>query len=67
VADQPTATMMPIFYRRLAAGEPRAQALRSAQIEMIARLRKGSIRISDGRALPERPAYWAAFNLSGEP
>lgn len=67
VADQPTATMMPIFYQHLASGEPRAQALRAAQMEMIARLRKGTVRIADGRALPERPAYWAAFNLSGEP
>ncbi len=67
VADQPTAIMMPIFYRHLASGEPRAHALRAAQMEMIARLRKGTIRIADGRALPERPAYWAAFNLSGEP
>jgi CHAT domain-containing protein/tetratricopeptide (TPR) repeat protein len=70
VADQPTATLMPLFYGRLAKGESRAQALRLAQLDLIKQLRAGRVRvgvIGASRPLPERPAYWAAFSLSGEP
>lgn len=70
VADQPTAVLMPLFYQNLAQGQSRAQALRSAQLDLIARLRDGRLRIPLGgkfQPLPERPAYWAAFSLSGQP
>jgi CHAT domain-containing protein len=70
VADEPTATLMPLFYNRLTKGESRAQALRLAQLDLIARLRAGRVRVGvmgTLRPLPERPAYWAAFSLSGEP
>jgi CHAT domain-containing protein/tetratricopeptide (TPR) repeat protein len=70
VADQPTAVLMPLFYQNLAQGQPRAQALRSAQLELIARLRAGRLRVPVGSSLqplPERPAFWAAFSLSGQP
>jgi len=70
VADQPTAVLMPLFYQNLARGQARAQALRSAQLDVIARLRAGRLRVPIGRSmtsLPEKPAYWAAFSLSGEP
>ncbi len=42
------------YYRRLAAGEGRADALRQAQLEM--------------RAVPGRssPYFWAGFILSGD-
>ena len=61
---------MPLFYQNLAQGQSRAQALRSAQLDLIARLRAGRLRIPLGgklQPLPERPAYWAAFSLSGQP
>jgi CHAT domain-containing protein/tetratricopeptide (TPR) repeat protein len=70
VADQPTAVLMPLFYQNLAAGQSRAQALRSAQLELIAQLRAGRLRVPVGanrQPIPERPAYWAAFSLSGQP
>jgi len=70
VADQPTAVLMPLFYQNLAAGQSRAQALRSAQLELIAQLREGRLRVPVGatrQPIPERPAYWAAFSLSGQP
>ncbi|MBS1800840.1 MAG: CHAT domain-containing protein [Acidobacteria bacterium] len=70
VADQPTAILMPLFYGRLAKGESRAQALRSAQLDLIEQLRTGRIRVNimgTSRRIPERPAYWAAFSLAGEP
>ncbi len=70
VADQPTAILMPLFYQNLAHGQSRAQALRSAQLELITRLRAGRLRVPVGgslQPLPERPAYWAAFSLSGQP
>jgi CHAT domain-containing protein len=52
------------------AGQSRAQALRSAQLELIAQLRAGRLRVPVGanrQPIPERPAYWAAFSLSGQP
>jgi CHAT domain-containing protein len=70
VADQPTAILMPLFYQNLAHSQSRAQALRSAQLELIARLRTGRVRVPVGSSLQplsERPAYWAAFSLSGQP
>jgi Uncharacterized protein conserved in bacteria len=70
VADQPTAVLMPLFYKNLANGQSRARALRSAQLEIITRLRADRLRVPVGgslQPLPERPAYWAAFSLSGEP
>ncbi len=70
VADQPTAVLMPLFYRNLEHGDSRAAALRKAQLTLIEDLRRQRVRVSLGGAqvpLPERPAYWAAFALSGEP
>ncbi len=70
VADQPTAILMPLFYRNLEHGDSRATALRKAQLTLIEDLRAHRVRVSIGSArtpLPEKPAYWAAFSLSGEP
>jgi tetratricopeptide (TPR) repeat protein len=55
VADQPTADFMEIFYRRLAGGEGKAQALRAAKLDF---LRSGNERT--------QPKYWAAFVLNGD-
>jgi CHAT domain-containing protein len=53
VSDLATRDLMAGFYRRLAAGEGRAEALRAVQLEM---------RTQPGRA---HPYYWASFILSG--
>jgi CHAT domain-containing protein/tetratricopeptide (TPR) repeat protein len=70
VADQPTAVLMPLFYRNLEQGDSRASALRKAQLTLIEDLRRQRVRVSLGSTrtpLPEKPVYWAAFSLSGEP
>jgi CHAT domain-containing protein/tetratricopeptide (TPR) repeat protein len=54
VADLATSQLMTDYYRRLVDGEPRAEALRSAQLEMLKRSEWG------------HPFYWAAFVPSGE-
>jgi CHAT domain-containing protein/tetratricopeptide (TPR) repeat protein len=55
VSDRSTADVMERFYRRLANGEPKDEALRAAQLEMI---RAGGPR--------SHPFYWAAFHLVGD-
>ena len=53
IADAPTADLMQAFYKRLASSD-RADALRAAQLELLAR--------------PEtsHPYYWAAFVVTGD-
>ena len=53
VSDDATRDLMIAFYRRLAAGEPRAEALRQAQL--------GFLRRPDRR----HPYFWAGFILAG--
>jgi len=53
VEDQATAQFMTVFYRHLAQGEEKAQALRHAQLEM---LYSGA-----------PPYFWAGYELDGEP
>jgi CHAT domain-containing protein len=53
VPDEQTRELMEDFYRRLLAGEPRAEALRQAQLAMKARY-------------PD-PFYWGAWICQGEP
>jgi CHAT domain-containing protein len=70
VADQPTAAMLPRFYRALQSGQSPSDSLRTAQIAMLQDLRNGRIKVKtlqSDQALPPDPAYWAAFALSGEP
>jgi CHAT domain-containing protein/Tfp pilus assembly protein PilF len=55
VGDRRTAPLMTAFYRRLAGGSTKAEALREAKLEML--------RQSPGLA----PRYWAPFVLIGEP
>jgi CHAT domain-containing protein len=52
VEDQATAQFMTVFYRHLAQGEGKAEALRQAQLEML-----------DSGA---SPYFWAGFELDGE-
>jgi CHAT domain-containing protein/tetratricopeptide (TPR) repeat protein len=51
VADTETAQLMADYYRRLARGEGRSEALRSAQVALLGK----------------HPFYWAAFTISGDP
>jgi CHAT domain-containing protein/tetratricopeptide (TPR) repeat protein len=70
VADEPTARLLPDFYRNLIAGQSRTEALRNAQLSLISDLRHGKVAVSTagGRTvLSEDPLFWAAFSLSGEP
>ena len=54
VSDRRTATLMESFYRHLAEGEPKADALRSAKLELL-------------RREPNlAPRYWAPFVLVGD-
>src|SRR5262249_48173458 len=53
VPDQQTQELMVDFYRRILAGQPRAEALRQAQLEIKARY-------------PD-PVNWAAFVCQGDP
>lgn len=52
VADDSTADLMAVFYRKLKEGKPKDQALQDAQVFMI----------RHGRA----PFHWAAFQLTGD-
>jgi CHAT domain-containing protein/Tfp pilus assembly protein PilF len=54
VADGATRELMTSYYRRLLAGEGRAEGLRQAQLAMLRGARWG------------HPAYWASFILSGD-
>jgi len=70
VADQPTAALLPTFYRELSGGKSRSAALRNAQLALIQKLRTGKVHANTPLGpitLPEDPLYWAAFSLSGEP
>jgi CHAT domain-containing protein len=53
VPDEQTRELMEDFYRRILRGEPRAEALRQAQLEMK-------------KKYPD-PFYWGAFICQGEP
>ena len=51
--DEQTRELIDDFYRRILAGEPRAEALRQAQLEMK-------------KKYPD-PFYWGAFICQGDP
>jgi len=54
VKDEPTRELMEMYYRRLTGGEGRTEALRQAQLEMLA------------RPFRKHPYYWASFITMGE-
>ncbi len=67
VDDQGTAEMMVRFHRHLRAGLPKDEALRAAQVELIA----GPVRVagSDPQGVEidaTAPYYWAAFQIIGD-
>ena len=57
VVDEATADLMVRFYRNLRAGQPKAEALRAAQVE--------GIRSRDDPA-DAAPFFWAAFQVYGD-
>jgi CHAT domain-containing protein len=67
VADQVTAELMARFHRHLAAGLPKDQALRAAQLELIRE--PLTIITASGQPLEmdaSAPFFWAAFQLFGD-
>jgi CHAT domain-containing protein len=54
VSDRATAQLMVLFYRKLAQGETREDALRDAKLQMF------------HQTATAHPAFWAAFVLQGE-
>ena len=58
IPDTASATLMTNFFNHLSAGQPKADALRNAQLEMIARLKKEGI--------TPHPFFWAAYTLTGK-
>jgi CHAT domain-containing protein len=70
VADEPTAMLLPQFYREWTGGKTRSAALRAAEVDLIRQLRAGKVRAKTPlgpMTLPENPLFWASFSLSGEP
>jgi CHAT domain-containing protein len=51
------------FFQRWLKGTPKAQALREAQLEMLAELRKSD----DPKRRAAPPLYWAGFVCHGQP
>ncbi|MFL6291329.1 MAG: CHAT domain-containing tetratricopeptide repeat protein [Thermoanaerobaculia bacterium] len=67
VADQVTAELMARFHRHLAAGLPKDQALRAAQIELIRE--PVQLATASGQTIETEasaPFFWAAFELFGD-
>lgn len=70
VADEPTERLMRSFYRHYARGRSKSEALRTAQLELLAALRQGRVAVATplGRmSLDEHPVFWAGFVLLGQP
>jgi CHAT domain-containing protein/tetratricopeptide (TPR) repeat protein len=70
LADEPAARLIPAFYRSLQRGSGKAEALRRAQLGLLADLRAGRVTIpgTAGQVtLAEHPLLWAGFVLIGEP
>lgn len=70
VADQPTNRLLQDFYRAWLGGATKAVALRRAQLQLLADLRAGRVRVKmpvGDAPIPEHPVFWAGFALFGEP
>jgi tetratricopeptide (TPR) repeat protein/CHAT domain-containing protein len=63
VPDRETAQLMAGFFRRWLSGTSKAQALRAAQLELLAELRKDP----DPKRRDAPPLYWAGFICHGLP
>jgi len=70
VADEPTAQLMPDFYKEWLRTGSKIDSLRHAQLALIRNLRAGRVNVQTpiGRiTLSEHPLFWAGFMLIGEP
>lgn len=68
--DETASVLLPAFYAAWRRSGNRAGALRSAQLELIRRLRAGEIVVrtpAGSVTLHERPSLWAPFVLLGAP
>jgi CHAT domain-containing protein/tetratricopeptide (TPR) repeat protein len=63
VPDRETEQMMTQFFSRWLKGMPKAQALREAQLELLAALRQDP----DPKRRSAPPLYWAGFICHGQP
>jgi CHAT domain-containing protein len=59
--DRATAYLMERFYQALFAGQSRSNALRSAQLALLAQGRQNT----DKQGIYAHPAFWAPFTLVG--
>jgi CHAT domain-containing protein/tetratricopeptide (TPR) repeat protein len=69
-ADEPTAELMPDFYKAWLGTGATVESLRQAQLSLIRKLRAGRVQAQTplGRiTLREHPLFWAGFMLIGEP
>jgi CHAT domain-containing protein len=68
VDDAATRDLMVAYYRRLEAGEGRAEALRAVQLEMLRGVAGGATDATPAARQPNRthPFYWASFIQSGD-
>ena len=70
VADEPANRLMPVFYRAWFGGATKAAALRQAQLQLLADLRAGRVRVTTPIGpvpVPEHAVFWAGLALFGEP
>jgi CHAT domain-containing protein/tetratricopeptide (TPR) repeat protein len=70
VPDRPSDRLLLGFYSAWLKGRSRLDALRAAQLQVIADLRGGRVQIhtpAGDITLPEHPLFWAGFVLLGEP
>jgi CHAT domain-containing protein len=70
VADEPTRLLIAAFYRHYSRGRSKSEALRAAQLELLAALRQGRVAVATplGRmSLNEHPVFWAGFIILGRP
>ena len=70
VADVLSARLMPQFYEQYARGVAKDEALRRAQLAVLADLRGGRLTTPGPNGpvrLPDEPAYWAGFVVFGSP
>lgn len=69
VLDEPTNRLISSFYRRYQQSGEKCVAIRAAQLELLAALRKGTVTVETALGpvkLPESPLLWAGFVVIGE-
>jgi CHAT domain-containing protein len=69
VPDETSSRILPAFYAGWLRRGQRAESLRAAQLQMLADLRAGKVKVrtrAGELSLPEHPALWAGFILLGE-